>query len=1177
MSTKIFASSELMSNYMQGEIIAPDKEFVSIQSENGNSLLFSIGSDGVFYLTEETANSGTGWQRSNLSNGLSRYFEEGSSIVAKTFAVDQNTIDGSFSVVVAVNAAGADYLFIASAHARNDDSSISLEWTQLPFDVKGSENTGITISGVYILQTEKEPLIVVNVIPPGKNTVERYYIDSTKSVSGFLWNLYTLPFNLDPDEIRICGGRKTGEQHVGGIYCLGSISGVPSLYYQQIFNPYDLDLAGETTQLSIPDAQAQCIASTPSAVIKDNKHTYTDLYVSSHKGDLYLFTADNQEEKSLGLKLMTNDLFVSAINLYAYTTKNQVVVWGLNKSHEVFYTECDITKVTDPAAWSYPVPIMSGVEQIAPYKNRVNGGNTYFMHTGTGALKKAVQDPLSTSWTTQDILLPLDAQSKAQKCDCYMTRITVCDEQGVPVSGAKLRISSAYRVPVYINGLYGVLDTAPVKVTADAQGAVKLVQRVADLQGARLWVQSEDGAVNVVVNPMNNAMAKAATLNSGAALLNAQVTDDKGQPVKPLISVGMTVEELDSAAASIQSLVNAYNNYNTGPVDAARKVSDGVGRPGFAFSPSAKMYTLAVRPSGYQMKVVETVGDTLADIGNAIVVAAGDLCNWLLNATEYVIQIIEDTAEKLWHFVTTIGGKVYTFVIDTVEKAIAALEAVFNALKTKITELIQFLKFIFSWDDIKRTNDLYVNVIKVSLNFGVEKIWDMKGVINDGIAGVIANINSAAGITPSADATFMNQPLTYQQADTDYSDSYKAANTFLQDHFINNIAYGQFTGIIKNIAEVAEDILVPLVDALKKEGKVFKIAAEAINHQLLSNDQYKTMSVGDILKVLLAVLADTVLASAANVVDALIDIIVEIFNDCITLLTSPIWIPVVSDILYAIWDYEIEWSLLDIICLIGSVPATLIYKIDKDAAPFTEDDGYSTQLIEAKSMEDLIKAFGTGSSPVDYSKEFYSIITLPQTFKETLFISGHIISGTASLIKGPLILIEDASELPSVPVITGAKNVCDLVATAGFFVVGQLAKPYPIANESMSTLSTGLAVCAFANKIIFMAAKKVAGKSQAVKWGLEEIKAAVDLILSLTSVVPVAYHYSELGDVAFNQFRKMAIMDDTAKLTGYISNIAGDIAKFDPDPLTSTVVAISSSVLSLMNGSLQYAESFSID
>ncbi|MGH2623001.1 MAG: hypothetical protein ACRDE7_04980, partial [Sphingobacterium sp.] len=605
------------------------------------------------------------------------------------------------------------------------------------------------------------------------------------------------------------------------------------VFYQQIYNPYNPKAPGATSQFNA-GTTPESMASTFSAIKNNNSKTnYTDLYVSTAAGELLLFTADNQGNNAKGLNLMNNELLISVVNLYAYTTQNEVVVWGLNRSQQVFYTQCPIDHITDPNAWSHPLPIASEIEQISPYKNRINGGNTYFMHTGNNTLKKATQDPISSSWITQNLLLDVSAESKSEKYDCYMTRLTMYDNDNTPVAEAPIQISSAYRVPLYINNRYYVLDTTPITVEADSQGAVKIVQRIENLQGARLFIQNQEGTIKTLVNPMNNAVEKVAILDSPEALASAQVTDDKGAPVQPLVSSSNDPESLTSAAASIEALVNAYNNYNTEPVSSAKKVSEPSDSVHFKFSPSTKVFALAVRPSSFQMNVVQEVGDTLSDIGEAIVVAAGDLCNWLLDTAEYVIQIIEDTAQKVWNLVATIGGKLYTFVINTVEKAIAALEAIFNALKTLVTTLIQFLKFLFSWDDITRTNDLFVNIIELYLDYGIRQLADVKGTVNESIANMIEEINDWANISISPSAEFANQPMTYQQSQADYTSASTAPNTYLQDHFSNNIGNAHYIEEDEQgghvIIDTLQDSIETLLMALKNELAVLKISCEAIN------------------------------------------------------------------------------------------------------------------------------------------------------------------------------------------------------------------------------------------------------------------------------------------------------------------------------------------------------------
>ena len=65
----ITASSELMQNYLQADIMDPTKAklFVALQTVPGGSLLFSVGTDKVFYVTKEASGSSHGWRRSALS------------------------------------------------------------------------------------------------------------------------------------------------------------------------------------------------------------------------------------------------------------------------------------------------------------------------------------------------------------------------------------------------------------------------------------------------------------------------------------------------------------------------------------------------------------------------------------------------------------------------------------------------------------------------------------------------------------------------------------------------------------------------------------------------------------------------------------------------------------------------------------------------------------------------------------------------------------------------------------------------------------------------------------------------------------------------------------------------------------------------------------------------------
>ena len=64
---KIDYSTELMTNYVQAEIMAPETGIEALQTSSGNALLFSIGTDNALYATVEQPGSRSGWTRFNLS------------------------------------------------------------------------------------------------------------------------------------------------------------------------------------------------------------------------------------------------------------------------------------------------------------------------------------------------------------------------------------------------------------------------------------------------------------------------------------------------------------------------------------------------------------------------------------------------------------------------------------------------------------------------------------------------------------------------------------------------------------------------------------------------------------------------------------------------------------------------------------------------------------------------------------------------------------------------------------------------------------------------------------------------------------------------------------------------------------------------------------------------------
>lgn len=1068
MSINISYSSELMSNYIQAETVGPGHTFQALQSQEGHSLLLSISTDNVLYLTKELVGEKTGWQQSDLSSVLYANFSNDATISVKTFAAGQNSANSTLEILLVLTVNNVDHLYFANSYDEEDDGNLVMNWMEIPFDADTTSAASLVISSVYLISTANYALSVVDIQNATDGNIDRYYIDNQKKKSDKFWNSFAIPGDYEGSQvIKICGGRKA-QDGVDGVYNLGLNAEIPTIIYQELYDEFG-DGTGFISRLQFPsNANPNAIASTPSAstpattklqtkpVVATITTTYTDLYTTTDAGDLYFFAADNQHDGSIGLPLINNELFQEVTNLYAYTTDTKVVVWGLNRAQQVFYTQAPINEVTNPASWSYPLPIASGVEQISPYVNRINGGNTYFAHTGTNELKKVFQDPNSSCWQKQDILLPTNPNVKSQKFDSYTTQIKVVDEFNNPVVDAEVEISSSYRVPVYINYHYYVLDTTSISVKTDATGSIQIVQKVEGLQGACLQLQSSKLAGILDINPMNNAAGTITTLTTPESLSAATATDDKGNNPKPLVPTDTSEDDLNAAAASIQSLSDAYDSFL--PSDT-----------------NAKQVAFVARPTPtLQLGVVSNIGDAMSDFADAVVVAAGDVFSMLEHAADYVIEIIEDAAQEVWNFVCTIGGKILTFVVDTIEKVVGAIQAIFQAIKTLVKDLIQFIKFLFSWGDIQLTKDVFSNMFTILMQGTLDSAQTLKDGIDEMFQGLEDKISSWADIGDAGPS------LNDMSSSEDTSNMTSAPGDFLQYHFTNNAGNATYTSSDAANLTLPEGALDEVINTLKLNTgsnpeadetiiETLKNALQLFNEEIFKDDKYKTMSLTDLLKTAVGILAETLLQLAQDVVDALLNLIIKIADVAIGIITQPIRIPVVSDILEEFFDTSISFSWLDIIMLIGAVPATLGYKILKQEAPFSSDDNYTNQLLNAKNMDDLERII-KGTSFKKSNTLSLSVVTEPTPIQGTIFILGRLFGSVSSAVSAVFVIPSNTVGLGSIAVIKAAKTINNLLGVGLNVLVNVFAQPVPIQNQFTNVLYYTVTSILTLEKIIFATA-----------------------------------------------------------------------------------------------------------
>ncbi|MBS4097669.1 MAG: hypothetical protein KGZ83_12630 [Sulfuricella sp.] len=975
-SNTLTYSSELMKNYLHAGIMDAEDAFEALQDTNGNAVLFSIGTDGVFYATQEvpavnntTGGTGTpaGWARTDISTAQLKHDFPGTLPTCKTMATNQNPANGTIGLAMVVTRNGNDTLYLCMGNSASDTSWLtSPTWVPCPFDDPAgtSAPSPFVILKVFISEASDGQYVAVDINNNG--LVQRYYI--TQGSGGPLWNPHALAIDLQADSpYSSCLGR-AARNSIDGIYTFGSVGSSPQFMYCPLWNAFGygpptptlLNLPGTTGGFNQPQAMA--------AFPNGGADGTTDLLVTATDtaagtGILYYLPANLGQGPTSGTQVLTHPAFINVAKLHADLTNGVLTVWGLNSAHEIIYTTCDYAEVTNPAAWSVPMPIISGVDMVSPYVNKTNDGNTIFASDGDANLYVLTKSPQTGMWQTMQVTLPSpDATAQPVVFSSYTTRLTLTDTNDQPVGNAPLQISAATRAGFYINNLYTVLDTTPVIINTDPFGVVTIIESVNSLHGTRLTV-GEPGGPSVPINPMDKPFNKAASLNTADALQNAVITSDDGT-TRPLVPSGASQDDLNTAAQANRNLATAYASLSAAPSGlTARRV--------------------VVRPASF--------GGI-----DEIAVDFGDLFNWLESGVEAFVSIVEDAATGLYHFVAKIAGQVYRAVLDGVEKIVGAIVWIYNQIKTLIIDLILFLEFLFEWKDIIAAHNVMKNILTLFVQNTINNVGTLDTIIASGFGHLQNAINQWADLT-GYDQT-ANQVTSANRPPQDVS----SAPANLGTHHFQSNAGGAVTSYSP---PSPGSVLTDLENLITEEGDAISELASQIQTQIV--DQFGALSITQIIQKLAAIVADFLLNTAQNVLTTVVEVLAQLTQGVMDLLNTTIDIPVLS------WLYkEIsgnDLTFLDLFCLIGAIPVTIVYKLAKSEAPFPDGAPLTTQLINASSFAELQAVFHEGrSSTVRDSGQMMTLQDAPPVTGDALGkanFSFGIFAGVGAVAMGILAVI----------------------------------------------------------------------------------------------------------------------------------------------------------------------------
>ncbi|MEV2268379.1 hypothetical protein [Nonomuraea africana] len=1059
---KISFESELMENHKAAVVMVPDQAFEVLQSQDGDALFFSIGTDNVCYLTREVTETPTGWNRIDLSSALSAHYG-GAPVTAKAFAVTQNAQTLAIDLALAVTVNGADALYLSLGNANTDAAwADGVTWTAVPFDA-GTAPDPLVIADVNIMNIPASggsgavENIFVDVLRRSDDPLrllDRYYITPGNSPQ---WRLHKLAADLAAGSIVNCLGQRPNDPrpdvHIPGIYTFGTISGEPQLLFTPQYNYVQPTHAPTPARLT-PPSGTSAIASAL------NGSGVTNLFVAAADG-LYLFAPDNQHDLATPVQIVTDDLFAGATTLAAATDANRTAVWGLGPQGTLCYVSCPAGSEADPTAWSTPVPLLPSVEQFAFFLNIGAGNNVLFADVDGQDLVQLTQDPVTTDWLQRSILLPATDPDDVIVYNSFTTHVAVTDDSGLAAPNTAVAVTATSPVSVYLNDVYHLLSpTVPVNTSTDATGVLTVVQETQSLAAVCFHIVLTDTPdVAADVHPMSKATATLAAVQTGDDLRAVVVTNADGTQ-QPLVPSSVATADSDAAAQAIVQFMNV----NAGlPQDGSRQRSGDsaihVARAdampqvwGISFAGGGLTYHEGADAVAHLAP--RAVGEAPLGIGSDIAVAMGDFFSWLKHCFEDVEKFVVQEVEGIYHFVATIAGEVYDVLLDCVAAVVHAVEFIFNKIKVFFEDLIKWLGFLFAWSDIVRTHNVLKNIFTRYLAKCIDGLGDAETQVQNTFIQLQGYVNAWAGLPNDIPASLGGTSRSSAMAAATPVPGQDSPQSNWGLHQLkSNAANGTTTaqpnqGVTGDVTATLQ----PLVDALSREKDILELAFHSFKSNVI--DKIDQLSFTQLLEQAIAIITDALLQSIENVLVAAINVLAELVEGCMEILNATIEIPVLS------WLYRKvsgnDLSLLDAACLVAAIPVTIGYKLIADAAPFP-DNATTTALIDAPDFATIQRICSSTPAP---SARPAAAGQGQTSVNDVMVLTGGVSSvvGAVSLsVFQPLAKKYRKSEI--FPMINGPAYL--LYVTPD--VVGQLSEPknpkwWDITNQVLGDLMTVKAV-----------------------------------------------------------------------------------------------------------------------
>jgi hypothetical protein len=570
-------------------------------------------------------------------------------------------------------------------------------------------------------------------------------------------------------------------------------------------------------------------------------------------------------------------------------------------------------------------------------------------------LTQLSQNPISGDWRALPVRKPGSATDDPDYIAQYVTDVTLVNQNGSSQPNVTVTISAKEPASFWIAGTqYDIDANTSAGVTTNGMGKITINTLAFHLHTAELTFQTDGLADPVSVYPPQNIQTRLAGVDVPTLQTATSQTQgwSQGQPpvTTPLVA-STNYNNLPIAVSAIQNTFTIKSNakINGGTIGRSR-----TGKPrGRVTGPHA--------------------GDFWSDLANF----PEDVYHGIRTAALLLqdVQVDIDQQEiSLALYLEGVGNQTLTFFIETIHDVANAVQAGFNFVETEIQAVIDWLKLLFDWTDVKNTHDVMAyflnsfltnvsnNLDQNSSNNLQQLITKLANTLQNQTDTVFTKLEAHFGQngthTPNASFSQLVQGQPYNSTigsspmQADVLQSTNRANA-VQCNYVHSKAqtYASNGGTFLNtsgantsgnrqaIQDVAGD-LAALVSIVQNQLEPQLLTVMNTVQAKLTNDlQSNPNGVFDqgiciFLDVFQGIL-DLVIGAVEDVINALVTVAGGALSLLQEALVYKIEVPVIS------WLYQQisgnPLTLLDLLSLLIALPTTLLYKIVFGAGhpPFT--------------------------------------------------------------------------------------------------------------------------------------------------------------------------------------------------------------------------------------------------